>query len=345
MADELRLAIQGCGTITRVGHLPAALKHPGVRVMLLIDSDVSRARSLAAQFHLDCQVASNYDPSLHQVDAFINALPNSLHTTFNLKALNAGLHVLCEKPLSTTAAEARACCELAEEKGLLLAVGMNRRFTGSHKLLPIILQEGTLGNLLGYDWPYGGVFEWKSASGFYFSRALAGGGVLIDFGVHLLDSLIGWFGPVDYFEYQDDDWGGGIEANAILQLRHFGRNGPVRGQVRLSRTYPLSNRLVVRGTQAQAEIPSDNPDTIVIRRQSGNYNLSDTLRLPDLPTTSTFYKQLDNFIESVRGNQKLECDGWQALRVIELIEQCYADRRRIPEPWSEAPVLPTGADP
>ena len=343
MGGEIRLAILGCGEITRLGHLPAAAAHSGVQVAWLIDSDVSRARTLLEQFHVDCQVAPSYNPTLHQVDALINALPNNLHTPLNLEALNAGVHLLCEKPLSTTAADARFCCELAEKKSLLLAVGMNRRFAGGHALLPIVLQEGSLGELVDYDWSNGGVFDWKSASGFYFSRALAGGGALIDFGVHLLDSLIDWFGPVIQFDYQDDDWGSGIEANAILDLQHQGQFGRVKGRVRVSRTYPLSNRLLIRGTGAQAEIPADAPDTVVIRRQAGEMNLSETLRLPDFQNTSTFYKQLDNFVESIRGDQKLKSDGWQALRVIELIEQCYATRRRIPEPWSEVALAADGA--
>jgi len=343
MGGEIRLAILGCGEITRIGHLPAAAMHPGVRVLWLVDSNVHRAKSLAEQHHLDCQIGSDYKPILPQVDALINALPNSLHTPVNLETLNAGVHLLCEKPLATTAADARSCCELAERKGVLLAVGMNRRFVASHTLLPIVLQERSLGELLGYDWSSGGVFDWKSASGFYFSRKLAGGGALIDYAVHLLDSLIDWFGPASHFDYQDDDWGSGIEANAILQLQHDGQSGPVKGQVRVSRTYPLSNRLLIRGTKAQAEIPSDDPDSVVIRRQTGQWELSETLRLPDFPHTTTFYKQLDNFVESIRGNQKLKSNGWQALRVIELIEQCYANRRRIPEPWSEVSSAPDGA--
>jgi UDP-N-acetylglucosamine 3-dehydrogenase len=343
MGGPIRLAILGCGEITRLGHLPAAAKHPGVQVVGLVDSDLNRARNVAKQFHLDCQVVPDYKPLLQQVDALINALPNSLHVPVNLEALNAGVHVLCEKPLATTAVEAQACCELAEKKGLFLAVGMNRRFVGSHALLPIVLQERCLGEVLGYDWSFGSVFDWKSASGFYFSRALAGGGATIDFAVHLLDSLIDWFGPVVHFDYQDDDWGSGIEANAILDLQHDGRSGSVKGRVRVSRTYPLSNRLLIRGTVARAEIPSDDPDTVVIRRRVGSRQVSETLRLSDFPNTTTFYKQLDNFVESIRGDQKLESTGRQALRIVELIEQCYAHRRRIPEPWSIGAVEQGGA--
>jgi len=338
MDAKIRLAILGCGEITKLGHLPAAAKHREVQVVGLIDADTNRARGLAREFHLDCQIDADYRPLLPQVDALINALPNSLHASVNLDALHAGVHVLCEKPLSTSAEDARACCALADEKGLLLAVGMNRRFFGSHSLVRMVLQDQVLGELLEYDWSHGSIFDWRSASGFYFSRSLAGGGALIDSGVHMLDSLIDWFGPVDHFDYQDDDWGGGIEANVILQLQHTSKEGNVKGQVRVSRTYPLRNSLLLRGTEAQAEILAEDPDVVVIRRKVGTRELSETLRLLDFQPSSTFYKQLDNFVESIRGKQKLESTGAQALRVIELIEQCYANRRRMPEPWTEVAV-------
>jgi predicted dehydrogenase len=311
-------------------------------VAWLIDSDVSRAQALARQFDLDCQVGSDFREALPQVEALINALPNHLHTSVNLEALHAGVHVLCEKPLSITSAEARRCCEAAQKQSVLLAVGMNRRFVGSHKLLPIVLQEGTLGELVDYDWSYGGVFDWRSATGFYFSRNLAGGGALIDFGVHLLDSLTDWFGPATVSEYQDDDWGSGVEANAIVDLRHDGQM-PVTGRVRLSRTYPLSNRLVIRGAKAQAEISADDSDVVTIRRKSSLWELNETMRLPGFPGATSFYRQLDNFVAGILGVEECACDGWQAVRLVELIEECYAKRRRIPEPWSEPALELDGA--
>jgi predicted dehydrogenase len=237
--------------------------------------------------------------------------------------------------LATTSADARACAELAAEKGLILAVGMNRRFDSSHRLLHCVLQDGQIGNASAYDWQYGGAFEWKSASAFYFSRELAGGGVLMDFGVHLLDSLISWFGPVTAVDYEDDDWGGGLEANCILGLQHEAEHGPVRGRVQISRTVALRNRLLVEGTDAKAEIKVGEPETVRLHRSMGGVSVIDSLHAADDSGKSSFYKQFDNFVESILGKQRPQVDAWQALRTIELIEHCYAHRRRIPEPWSE----------
>jgi predicted dehydrogenase len=335
MPAKIRLGILGCGTITRLEHLPAVLAHSDVELVALVDRDLDRAHTLAQSRSLSCLVAADYGVLLGQVDALINALPNSLHACSTLEALNAGVHVLCEKPLAIKATDAEACAVTAEKKGVVLAVGMNRRFVASNKLMRMVLDERLLGRLLNYSCEYGGAFDWRSASGFYFSKALAGGGALIDLGVHLLDSLMDWFGPVSRFGYQDDNWGSGIEANAILEVQHSGSHGPVSGKLQLSRTFPLKNQLLVRGTDGEAEVSVADPNSLVIHRVIGGERISQTIRLESYPATSSFYKQLDNFVHSIRGTQTPAVNGWQAAEVLRLIEGAYANAGRIPEPWSE----------
>jgi predicted dehydrogenase len=245
--------------------------------------------------------------------------------------------VLCEKPLATTTLEARECCKLAAAKDLVLAVGMNRRFETGSTVLRCILNEGLLGSIREYEFEYGAPYDWNTASGFYFARAQAGGGVLLDYGVHMLDSVMDWFGPVVGFEYQDDNWGGGLEANTMLELQHCGAYGNVPGRLRLSRMYNLKNRLLITGTQYSAQIDIADQSTVLIHRIVDGQPVTFNARLQkdmERPRT-TFFKQLDNFIQAVRGREKPVVDGWQALEVIDLIEKCYAQARRIPEPWSQ----------
>ncbi len=337
MKNQIRLAVLGCGTIVKSQHLPAVLAHPDIVLVALVDADSNRAATLMRSTHLNCKTSTDYASVLGEVDALINALPNHLHAPATLEALGAGVHVLCEKPLATNSADARACAAAAAEKGLVLAVGMNRRYQDNHRLLRMVLEHGMIGELQDYDWQVGGPYDWNAASTFYFSRAEAGGGALIDYGVHLLDSLMDWFAPVTDFQYEDDDWGSGIEANVRLALQHRNRYGTTPGQVRISRTYPLANRLLVRGSEATAELLLSDPDIVVLHRLVGGQSLSETLRLGDgsKPSPNSFHLQLDNFVQSIRGVQTPCVDGLQAAAVLELIERCYAHRRRIPEPWSE----------
>lgn len=338
MSAEVRLAILGCGAITRIEHLPAVLAHPGVRIVAFIDADRNRALALKRQLTTDCEVLSDLKEAKGGVDAVLNALPNHLHAPLTLQALRGGMHVLCEKPLAITSADALACAQAAEEKNLVLAIGMSRRFVASNSLLHLVLRQGLLGNLLGYEWQSGGALDWKSASGFYFDRALAGGGVLIDLGVHLLDSLLDWFGPIVDVDYEDDDWGSGIEANCFLRTRHSGAHGTIVGNLRMSRTFPLDNRLLVRGSEGTAEINHHDLDALVLHRSIGEQAVNDTLRLQDNPGGGAFYRQLDNFVESIRGRQKPLATARSGVAVLECIERCYANRKRIPEPWAEVPA-------
>jgi predicted dehydrogenase len=335
MTEPIRLAILGCGAIARSEHIPAVSAHPGVQLVALVDTDLPRANALIRSRGLRCQAVADYRDVLGQVDAVINALPNHLHVSSNMDCLRAGRHVLCEKPLAITAAEARSCTEFAEEKKLVLAVGMNRRFAASHSLLKLVIAEGLLGSIQNYDFQYGGAFDWRSASGFYFDRAKAGGGALVDFGVHMLDSVIDWFGPVTSFEYRDDDWGSGIEANLLLDVKHAGPFGDIPGHLRISRTFGLKNRMLVRGAAASAEI-STQDEVVVIHRAIGGAPVSQTLRLENFPGSSSYWRQLDNFVHSIANRTKPEVDGWQAVRVLDLIENCYAHKRRIAEPWAES---------
>jgi len=347
MTDKIRLAILGCGAITRDSHLPAAVAIPGIRVAALVDSDFKRADTLRRSFGLDCKVTTDYQTILNEVDGIINALPNHLHVPVTLDAFRAGRHVLCEKPLALTETDARTLCEAAQNKGLLLAVGMHMRFHPNHRVLRLAMDEGMLGAIEGYDWEHGGAWDWDTKSGFYFSRTQAGGGILIDFGPHLLDRVIDWFGPVEQFDYQDDNWGGGIEANVLLRLTHSGRYGKVSGRLRLSRTYLVKNLLLVQGTQSTAELRLNGVDSVTLHRLIGGHDVSMALRLSDLPESrpnQCYFDQLNNFAESIRGTQKPLVDGWQAMETIKLIEGCYAKAKRIPEPWAEVHGAPIGVN-
>lgn len=332
----MNLGILGCGAITKARHLPAAIAHPDVRVTLLVDSDLDRAKALRQFFGLDCRVSVDFRDVLKNADAVVNALPNHLHGSVNVELLSAGIHVLCEKPLATTADAARTCCETSDRTGTVLAVVMHRRFYDSTHLLRLALDDGILGPLLRYEWDHGVPFAWNTFSGFYFSRAESGGGVLLDEGVHLLDCLTHWFGPVKSFEYQDDDWGGGIEANVMLNLKHAGKRGELSGHMRLSRTYTLRNRLLVQGANASAEILRSDPNSLIIRHKMAGEEVDMTLRLADGSIgTDVFFLQLANFINAVQGVSDPAVTGWQALETIELIERCYSNAARIPEPWLE----------
>lgn len=335
----IKLGILGCGAITRGRHVVSALTHQDIELSALVDVDIQRANALRDSHGINCQVAKDYREILGKVDAVLNALPNYLHAPVNLEFLEAGVHVLSEKPLAISSAEARNCAETAMSRGVVLAVGMPWRLRESSKVLPLLIDNGELGGVYNYFWNYGMPFEWPAASDYLLSAKKAGGGVLLDEGVHLLDCLLSWFGQPFAYECQTDDWGGGLEANVVLRLQHNMSGNMVEGHVRLSRTYPLENRLRVEGDRAFAEILRSNPECLWLTRKIGGMLTESAVRLPKFdnqPISDPFLAELDDFVQAIKEKRAPLVDGLQAAQTIDLIQKCYATSRRIPEPWANA---------
>ena len=331
---KIRLGIMGCGAITKLKHVPIALSHPDIAIMALVDSDPERADLLKRAFGLTCRVSNDYRAVLGDVDAVLVAVPNYLHVAVTTELLRAKVHVLCEKPLAMDADGARQCCAAANDSGKLLAVVAPRRFYDSTVVLRTLLDERVLGTFTSYDWENGAPFGWQSATGFLFQKKLVGGGVLLDEGVHFLDTLQSLFGPATCLRYQDDNWGSGIEANALLEMEHDGPYGKIQGSLRLSRTYELKNRLLVSGDRATAEIRRSDVDKVYVSSELQGKSIVAAYQQPR-PPLDAFYIQLDNFVKAIRGDEKLIVDGVAALQTIQLIESSYQSAERFPEPWLE----------
>jgi predicted dehydrogenase len=125
--------------------------------------------------------------ALPELDAVSIALPNHLHAPATIAAFQAGKHVLCEKPLATSAAEAEAMCVAAQAAGKTLMVCFNYRFREDARWLKSLESTGQFGKL------YFARSGWSRNSGipgmgtWFTQKELAGGGPLIDLGVHILD--------------------------------------------------------------------------------------------------------------------------------------------------------------
>jgi len=128
MSDPVRLALIGCGRIAQVAHLPALEKADGIELVALSDLSAEVARAVAGRYGL---VAAYTDAASVWVDDVVEAVlitaPDRFHHALTTQALEAGKHVLVEKPLTSTAAEAEDLVELVDRTGLVLQVGAMKR--------------------------------------------------------------------------------------------------------------------------------------------------------------------------------------------------------------------------
>ncbi len=194
--SSLRIALIGCGGITLQNHLPGLALCPDTRVAALCDADpvaLERARQQTGA----AVVSTRYEDIVTRddVDAVIIATPNVTHAPIARAAVAAGKHVLCEKPLALTAAEARGMAEAAERAGVRHMTAFTYRFVPAMRYLASLVRRGALGDIRHFrscrlqDWgtrPLG----WRQV------RRLAGTGELGDMLSHRIDFAHLLVGPM-----------------------------------------------------------------------------------------------------------------------------------------------------
>lgn len=202
MAQSWKLGIIGAGGISEV-HLAAIKEEPRAQAIAIADVHEETARMRAERYGIP-HVYTDYREMLKRddLDAVILCVPNFLHTPVALEALAANKHVLCEKPMALNAAQAQKMLAAAQQCGKVLMVGQNNRFRGESMLLKRLVDKGKLGRVYHVKTGWvrrNGIPGWGS---WFTSMEKAGGGPLIDIGVHVLDLtlwLIGYPRPVTVF--------------------------------------------------------------------------------------------------------------------------------------------------
>ena len=187
--EHLRVGIIGCGA--GVFHLEGYAEEKRAKVVALAGLDTERCQELAKRFDIP-QTYGDYRELLAQddIDAVSVVVPNNLHLPVTVAALEAGKHVIVEKPLARNAEEGELMVKAAEEHGKVLAVAFQRRHRHDVQLVREQVASGALGRIYyakAYWLRRSGIPGWGS---WFTSREAAGGGPLIDLGVHVLDMAL-----------------------------------------------------------------------------------------------------------------------------------------------------------
>ena len=191
MAKMLKIGIIGSGGIAQSCHMPGYEAVPDLCEMVAVcDANPDTAKQAAEKFGVG-KVYHDYreliaDP---EIDAVSVATPNALHLDPTVMALNAGKHVLCEKPLAMNADEAKQMVRAAHANGKILQVGLQMRFGGPMKFMRDFIANGHMGDIYyarAQALRRRGVPGW----GVFIDKEKQGGGPLIDIGVHILDATL-----------------------------------------------------------------------------------------------------------------------------------------------------------
>jgi predicted dehydrogenase len=189
MSTTYRIAIIGCGGIANGKHMPSLSKLDNVEMVAFCDIISEKAQEAATKYGKgEARVYEDYREVLKDssIDIVHVCTPNDSHAEITIAALEAGKHVMSEKPMAKTAADARRMVEAAKRTGKKLTVGYNNRFRGDSQHLYKICSEGELGEIYfakAHAIRRRAVPTW----GVFLDEEKQGGGPLIDIGTHALD--------------------------------------------------------------------------------------------------------------------------------------------------------------
>ena len=194
--EKLKIGFIGCGGIANDKHLPSMAKQPEVEMAAFCDLILERAEAAAAKYGApDAKVYTDYRELLadESIVAVHVLTPNVMHCEISCAAMEAGKHVICEKPMAANIADAEKMMETAKRTGKLFTIGYQYRHIDSNKAMKAYVDTGALGEIYYAEATAlrrRGIPTW----GVFTSKKDQGGGPLIDIATHSLDLTLWMMG-------------------------------------------------------------------------------------------------------------------------------------------------------
>lgn len=310
------IGIIGCGKISQVRHIPEYLANPDARIVGLFDNNMERAAELAQKIGakaydtLDALLA---DP---EIDAVSVCVANVAHCEVTVKALRAGKHVLCEKPMAITIEECELMVKTADECGRKLMIGQNQRLAQAHAMAKMLIGAGAIGKVLTFRTYFGhsGPETWSVDPGrntWFFDKKQAAMGVMADLGIHktdLIQYLIGQevtavtarLSTLDKVDAEGNPIS--VDDNAICI---YEMSGGAMGTMVASWTYygVEDNSTTIFGTEGDMAIYGVDLPQIVIWKKNG---AKETFDLGRIQTNDDQTKSgvIDAFIDCIENDKE-----------------------------------------
>lgn len=351
MADEqqelrpLRVGLVGAGNIAEA-HLKAYQLIPGVEVVALADPADERRQLVGELYHIP-DLTRDYQQIIERddIDLISVCTPNHMHAPVTIAALEHGKHVLCEKPLARSTAEGEQMIEAALRNGRVLRVAFNHRERGDVQTLKRYITGGGLGRI------YHAKATWMRRSGipgiggWFTNREMAGGGPLIDLGVHVLDMALYLLDEPDVIS---------VSAATYSELGPRGRGGSRPGQTLIgaggyevedlaTAFLRLANgaTLLIEASWAVYGKAGDDFGVTLYGTEGGaqidvkNYGSENTLQIftdtagvpseimPRVTRGEGHAAVVRQFVETVRSGNWANSHGREGLRRTQIIDACY----------------------
>lgn len=324
----INIAMIGCGRIS-LSHLDAmAVRPQDARVVAVADRDLALAKQAAERFGASAFATLEEVLDIDEVDAVLLATPNHLHAAQAMAALGAGKHVLVEKPAAETGEDALALAREAEARGLVLAVG--HTFRHNEAVRQVEARLPTLGRLLSLEVSM--CVHWDGPQAPWWAERKAEDGLILSlFAPHALDFVQLVMGVDDPVRVHAEaarlqsGWQG--EDEAMILMAYPGRR---MASVHISYNQPtVQDRKTLYFDTGILEIEHGeilrwNDEVIVMPPAEV---LGDPRKLGGRGLSHYFEGQIEEFAKAVRGQPHRMPTGYDAARLIALIDRVRASAR------------------
>ncbi len=314
------------------------------------DLNEHRRQQYTAKYH-PRKVFAQYEKMLNdpELQVVVVSLPNALHFPASLKALEAGKHVLCEKPPTLNAEQMRRLHDESIKRGLIYAFGRQMRFSGAIQAARKAIAERRLGEI------YYAKTMWVRArgtpggiDGWFTDRSRAGGGALIDLGVHAIDAA--WYlmgtpkprsvsaqtfqkfpqlakSPV--FDVEDSGYGmirfenGAVVLFEVSWAANLTDDLPLGKYTReLFQTVVYGPKAAIRVTDVFQLGPKEKRPALSMFEDQGSGDPV-ALDLPFEPVKNEFIPQMRNFLRAIQGEEPPINSSLQAVQLMEMLDAIY----------------------
>ena len=198
-SKPVRYAVVGLGHIAQVAVLPAFAHARNSRLAALVSGDKQKRAQLSRKYRVPAFSYEQYEECLGQVDAVYIALPNSMHAEYTIRAANAGVHVLCEKPLAVTVDECERMIEACDSAAVKLMTAYRLHFEKISLEAIDLVRRGRIGEPKFFS----STFSMTVKPGNIRTEEELGGGTLYDLGVYCINAVRHLFAaePIEAFGY------------------------------------------------------------------------------------------------------------------------------------------------
>ena len=333
--SRIRVGVIGLGMGRH--HVSSFQNHPNAEVVAISDLDTDRLQEIGDKNGVEKRYTSSEEMlSQETLDVVSIATPNKLHKPLTIAALEAGCHVLCEKPMAMNAGEAREMLAAAEKAGKRIMINFSYRFSEQSQALKDRVDAGELGDVYFARTIWHRRRGLPRFGGWFGKKALSGGGPLIDLGVHRLDLalwLMGYPKPVwvmgsaynpiatrlaqeQSVEYDVEDlavamikfsngatleleasWAAHIQEREMMETRLFGTQGGLV-QRNLNETYEFEAEMYMDRDGAQYDMKLHAP-----RRSSQN--------------------AMSHFVDAIIHDTPHTATGQEGLLVMQILDAIY----------------------